>query len=488
MKKQNYYLGVSILSAAVLLFQNCSGGFRLQNDELNDATLASTAGVDVHEASFSELEPYSYKFTGSESLSFPEDLPPGAFYDPQTRGIYWIPAKGQRGDYSFNVQESGVVKFHFTFHVLGLDESKLRYGGPPFHYQDGDVGYIFVHGAQDKDLCADRSSLDLYWGKAPLTLAPDSNLRYLTCYDGRKAVADVAESVARQIMDAQCGLFKKCIIVTHSMGGLLMEHMFLHARPPTGTDQMPSWYLNRALYQSVREKTLFVISLASAAGGSKTADVAKGNTANLAQEVVGVLSRWMGADLDSTANLMVAYASRVVAPFQEDPGMPFFMVPGYTTQTLYEATGVLGSLVDTLTNSIPDKVFNGNRELTLIDQITSFSSRSDGLVDFRSSCGIASADYNDGVAENASLDDHFHYCWGAPKKANHYLWFAVNLNHALITLSTSEIPECSSSENPCQSRFPASIGTLVPDESFKGMGAIDVIRSKVGSPVPMTAP
>ncbi|MGZ3806429.1 MAG: hypothetical protein ACXVB4_19625, partial [Pseudobdellovibrionaceae bacterium] len=80
MKKQNYYLGVSILSAAVLLFQNCSGGFRLQNDELNDATLASTAGVDVHEASFSELEPYSYKFTGSESLSFPEDLPPGAFY------------------------------------------------------------------------------------------------------------------------------------------------------------------------------------------------------------------------------------------------------------------------------------------------------------------------------------------------------------------------------------------------------------------------
>ncbi|HEY8271527.1 MAG TPA: hypothetical protein VIG33_11620 [Pseudobdellovibrionaceae bacterium] len=488
MKRQINHFCMIFFGVSVLLFQNCTGGFHLGSDELTDSTAASSSGVLLYEQSLSELQPYSYKFSGSETVSFQDALPAGAFYDSDTRTLYWIPTKGQRGDYNLGVKEGGVDKFRIAFHVLALDDYKLRYGGPPFHYQDGDVGYIFVHGVQDTDLCIDRSKLEQYWGGTPQTIAPDSNDRSLACYDGRKAVAAVAESVAHQIMDAKCGFYKKCIIITHSMGGLLMEHMFLHIRPPVAIDPVQSWFDQRELYKAVREKTLFVISLASAAGGSKTADLVNGNAGTVSQDVIGALSRWMGANMDSTNNLMVAYASRVVAPMTEDPGVPFFMVPGFTTKTLYEARGFFGSIWDTLINSVPDTVFNGDGDLTFVDGVTEFPSRSDGVVDLRSSCGIASDDYNNGVGDKASLDDNLHYCWGAPKKANHYLWFAVNLNHSLITRPAAEVSECFSQENPCVPRFPASLGNLFPDDTMKSWAAIDVIRNKIAMPRMPAAP
>lgn len=78
----------------------------------------------------------------------------------------------------------------------------------------------------------------------------------------------------------------------HSMGGLMLEHMFTHIRAPSSKDREPDFYKHRDLYAQVHKKVLFVVAVASAAGGSKVADII------------------------------------------EDPGAPFFMVAGYSSNML----------------------------------------------------------------------------------------------------------------------------------------------------------
>jgi hypothetical protein len=481
-----------------MLFQNCGGGFTSMDYALSPGS-AGAQGSDttpqggqppapppsagpggpaiLFANTIKELQGITVRIGGVEALTFPDGLPRGAVYDGAARRINWIPQKGQAGGYRFRVFEAGKEKGLIDFQVQKIAEQVLLNGGPPFLYGDGDVGYIFVHGAGDVDRCADRANLADYWGQGPQTVAPDAANRTIVCYDSRKAVASVARDVSNQILNAKCGKFNRCIVITHSMGGLLMEHIFLHIREALPTDPEPAMYNNRALYNQVKERTLLVISLASAAGGSKAASIVNRDGTSVIQSVVGTMSAFMGLNDDSTRNLVSNYASKVVAPFAEDPGVPFFMVGGFTDKTLAEVS-ILGSIFGII--SVPRSVFGGNREFAILDTSVLFRARSDGLVDFRSACGIASPSDDDGVGRSVGLEDHFHYCWSSRKKSNHYVWFLTNMNHAVIT----GIPyDCRDSEYPCNARFPDETrGSFTINPTMTGLRASEVIRRRLAGP------
>jgi hypothetical protein len=458
----------------VFAFQNCNKGFEVDSvDQQNSSQNQTTDSTLLHSAQLTELQGHTFHLDGSQPLSFPDGLPKGMVYEASTRRINWMPVQGQAGTYRFRVFEGGEQKGLVAIKVNSLSATTLKVSGPPYSYGDADVGYIFVHGAGDVDRCANQKDLLDYWGGGPQTVAPLKNF-FLVCYDSRKAVASVAHDVAKQMLTAACGHFNKCIVITHSMGGLLMEHMFLHTRAAAATDPVPSMYQDRALYQAVRDRTLFVISIASAAGGSKAASVVNRDGTSLLQSAVGVFSGLFGLNTDATKNLVTEYASKVVAPYTENPGVPFFMVGGFTNKTLDDIS-IFGSVFGLI--DVPRSVFDGNREFAAIDKTTSFWSRSDGMVDFRSACGVASPSDDDGVGRSAGLGEHFKYCWSAPKKPNHYVWFLTNMNHSVIKDTSYN---CHNSDWPCTFFFPnAAAGSFASDSSLTGMNAMQVIRRKI---------
>jgi hypothetical protein len=490
--KMKHILRVILALLLLAGFQNCTGGFKVLSSGNSDGVLSENSSATptavpspfpLFVGNISELQSVTVKIDGAGIVSFPSGLPKGALYDQSLRRFNWIPTRGQAGNYNIKVFEDGKEKGFIGLSVAGLNETQLHTIGPPFIYSDGDVGYIFVHGRGDLDRCANPAELAAYWGSGPATVEPDPALRLIACYDGRKAVADTAAGVAQQILNANCGKYNKCIIFTHSMGGLMLEHMFTHTRAAVGTDPVPSMFANKDLYQAVKDRTLFVVSLASAAGGSVAASVLNSDgRIRLDEETTSAIGRLFGANDDSIRNLVVSYATHVVAPITEDPGVPFFMVPGFTEKTAAEAGGIFGSLFDLTFNNLPRVVFNSNRELALLDSYIQYRSRSDGLIDLRGGCGIASDREDEGPGRSATLDQHFRYCWSAPKKPNHYVWFLSNLNHYLIT---GQSYDCRNTEAPCVTVFPdANQGTFIMDRSLIGLNAMEVARLLLNNPAP----
>lgn len=420
----------------------------------------------------------SAKAEGSPYI--PTSLPDGALFDETTHVLRWIPEKGQAGTYTIPLHPSTPLSaprnFSLMLSIGPYAESDLANGPPPV-YRPEDVGYVFVHGAGTVDRCADRANLAAYWGLGPSMLEPLASNWTETCYNASDSVASVAGSVADQILSANCGNFNKCIVVTHSMGGLLMEHLFTHTRPAVASDPVPSMFADYQLYQAVRARTLFVISLASAAGGSKVADIVD-NPSNYsdAQYVIGTIADWVGSNEPYTQNLDVKYSSDVVAPMTVDPGVPFFMVGGFSIESTREA-GVVASGIDVLFGNLDDKIFNGNVNMAEIDLVAGFSSRDDGLVDFRSSCGVMSDDVNWGPGVNASLQTNLALCYSAPKKPNHYVWFMINTDHEDMS---DPFGGCAGNDNPCQGYFPsAAQGTFVPDVNTTGYNDFQIMMDRL---------
>jgi hypothetical protein len=472
-------------------FQNCSRGFNALLGENNDVMIQKSPGVPgedpllklLADVDLSELQSVFIPLDGKGELSFPDGLPKGLVYQSGLRQLSWIPTRGQAGSYQLKVQEDGVEKGLVRLRVAAVSDNQLKIGGPPFLYRDGDIGYIFVHGAGDVDRCTNPADLAAYWGAGPAVVAPDATNRTIVCYDSREAVANVARSVANQILASPCGRLNRCVIFTHSMGGLLMEHILLHIREAQPSDPVPQMYTERILYQAVKERTLFVVSLASAAGGSKAASIVNSQGMfPLTQEAIGSLTRIIGFNDNATRNLAVPYASNIVAPYLEDPGVPFFMIAGFTEKTLAEESGFLGGVFNVTLNNIPLVVFNGDRGLATVDSLALYNSRSDGLVDLRSACGVASDREDDGPGRSVSLEEHFRYCWNSPKKANHFVWFLSNLNHVLIPKLAFN---CRNATAPCVALFPNPVsGTFSMDAGLTGLSAMEIARRKLADTGP----
>jgi len=90
-------------------------------------------------------------------------------------------------------------------------------------------------------------------------------------------------------------------------------------------------YLYHDLYKQVRDRTLYVVSLASAAGGSKEADIADDPARHsILQAIEGTVAQWIGGRRQRDVNLTVRNASDIIAPMREDPKVPFFIDRGLT--------------------------------------------------------------------------------------------------------------------------------------------------------------
>jgi len=76
--------------------------------------------------------------------------------------------------------------------------------------------------------------------------------------------------------------------------------------------------------------------------------------------------------------------------------------------------------------------FNGNNDLTMLDRLVDFGSRSDGMVDFRSACGSRATPRTAGRAPTPRSRSISRNCAQSAKKPNHYIWFATDMNHLLI--------------------------------------------------------
>jgi hypothetical protein len=161
----------------------------------------------------------------------------------------------------------------------------------------------------------------------------------------------------------------------------------------------------------------------------------------------------------------------------QDPGVPIFMVAGYSKKTLREGKGIVDVLKIELGDS-DAKIFNGETSLATIDYVTDFSSRSDGLVDFRSACGIADASEIGGPGSRASLDQQYQYCAKQQKKPNRYVWFLINSNHFDLTVPTYH---CQQSDNPCETRFfDATAGSgFTLDPAIGKRSAVEVLRERL---------
>jgi hypothetical protein len=412
-----------------------------------------------------ELAPFNTRLTSVVT----ETLPPGAIWDAQTNTVYWIPQKGQTGTFTISAN-NGTGTNTIT---LTVEPAANLLQGPSTLYRDGDVGFVFVHGLSSENYCLNQSALTSYWGITPEVLSPRLDLRRISCYDGTRAVEESATIVAQQILDASCGSYNRCIVVAHSMGNLIMEYILTHDRQAQSSDPEPQLFDNATMFAQVKSKLLFVVSMASAAGGSKVATILNDpNNATLLQGVARELAGLLGQNSPATRSLTVQRASTVLAPFDADPGIPFFMVAGYTTQTVND----LG-LAGTILGNIPQTVYNGDNRYAKLDPVIRFSSRSDGMVDFRSACGIASEAIDDGPGYQANLTFHFDYCARSRRKPNHFLWFVSNLNHSVIT---APFMGCYNASNPCISWFPDATGlSLQYDGIYYAKSAVEVIRAKL---------
>ena len=360
----------------------------------------------------------------------PDQLPPGAEFEHAARTVYWVPKADQGGTHQLSFEVDGKHRSK-RIKLAELSEERLDQG-PPGAYEAAAIGYVFVHGKGDVDRCRDREELAEYWDAMPTQIAPEQTPRTLACYNGRRSAVFVAPAVAQQILDAPCGKSNRCIVVTHSMGGLVLSHIMTHARAARGSDPEPALFEHHELYRRVQERVLFVIAVASAAGGSKAADiVVNGEDHSLGQQAIGHISKWFGQDQDSTESLVVDYATRVAAPIKADPGVPFFMVPGFSPEVIDTDTLLISSSLSWFINWIEDDedLFNGDAELAALDAFTNYRSRSDGLVSLRSGCGIASGEVEAGPGHDERLSKHLRYCYQQPKKPRHHVWFLANLNH-----------------------------------------------------------
>ena len=377
--------------------------------------------------------------SNSDFIDSWKEILPGSVISSDGRFLNWIPKNGEEGVYE--VQNDQVIK---SLIVSPIDFSESV--GPPQGYVDGDVGFIFIHGRGDLDLCKDDDELDFYWLNTPRILAPNLNNRNVVCYDGRDSVEELAPQVAQQILEARCGFYDRCITVTHSMGDMILEHILIHADKEYS--EQSAFAKHQVLYKQVKDRILYNIAIGSAANGSKVANILENPKDHaFGQRVVGRIADVFGADNDSSEDLQIKRATGVLAPHSRDVGIPFYMVAGYSEKRV-NSTGDLSLLAIGLGAS--KEVFNEDTQYALLDGVASFHSRSDGAVGFRSSCGIASKHENDGPGTNASKSDQWSYCFHAPKKKNHFAWFVTNLNHSLVKVDHRG---CDSNSNPCRYRF-----------------------------------
>ncbi len=457
----NFLWHLLFMILSMTLFFSCS-----EDEESNE-----TPPVSVMELSLLTYQiPDEYKPSGKEGI---KNLPKGAIYQETDQTIYFIPQKGQRGKYEIEIEGNETLEWELE--VTAVAEETLQKKGPTESYSDGDIGYIFLHGKTMSNLCESKEGAEAYWLKADEVLAPDETNRTLICYDGTKKVSETVKSVAEQMEKASCGLYGRCIVVTHSMGGLMLEHMLIYAGKGEGLDEDLKGH--EALYQKVKDKILMVISIASAAGGSKTADVAL----ELSKDPDSLIGQFYDLEAGSNQSLRVNHATTVLAPVNQDPGVPFFMVAGYS-ENIKEGSGdVLGSIFDSLAggDETEEKPFNGSTMYSTLDQMTGFTSRSDGAVAFRSSCGTTSSSADDGPKRDAEISEHLKYCYAEAKKPNHYVLFLSDLNHDLIIQDI----DCKETKNRCQVLFPdEEQKTFTPSPTYTGQNTIQVIRKLIAKP------
>ncbi len=447
------------------------------NAPVGSSTMSIDPKVPIHQLTLTELIPQEITIQAAEDFVL-TDLPAGSRYDDTTKKLIWLPRKGQAGNYAAKVSsKSGKLLAQIRLALLPVTDAKLL-SGPADGSTDGDVGYVFIHGKGDVDRCADKAELLAYWAGTEDMITRRPELSTLTCYDGRKTVEEVAVGVAEQILAANCGRFEKCLLVTHSMGGLVSEFIMNHTRAAKSSDPEPELFNNAALFQKVKERTLGVISIATAAGGSKVASILADPEHFLApQTIVGVVAKWLGSFDGSAQSVAVNRASVVLAPISENPGVPFYMVAGYSIQTAGESDAITGGILDSFFDSVPIEVFQSDASLAKLDAIVQFDSRGDGLVDFRSSCGIMSANVRDGYGYKAPLEQHLRYCYQSEKKHNHQVWFLSNLNHFLLTTNWEK---CNNRKNPCVILEPNSdVQSFVENVALRGQSAMAVMRAKL---------
>ncbi len=481
-----------------LTFQNCSQRGFEPMDAVNSPESANFSGILINSETGAPVQDPKVEpilIQAKELLPTEVDLtalgpgtwsltsgPEGLFVE--NNHILWIPQKGQRGATEVKVASTEGTSRSLQLQIAEVPEDSLKWGGPPGVYKDGDVGYVFIHGKGDEDRCNSNQRLEEYWGGGNVVIAPNAANRIMTCYDGREDVVSESPKVAKQILARRCGRFNRCILVVHSMGGLMAEYMMLHSRESVATDLDKDLFKDRDLFSQVKKKTLFVVGLSSAAGGSKVASIIENPSVNGGQLVVGLLARVFGSKNDSTHNLEPLRASRLIAPIGEDPGIPFFYVAGFSSNLLDSSLDLGGGLLSYLGLNISnsENYFNGDEEIAILDLITNFQARSDGLVDFRSTCGVRSENQGDGPHHDAALTDQMNYCFRAPKKANHYVWFATNLNHLRIVTNTSE---CQGNGPDCVSYFPQVSGnTLVRFPRWDRQNVPSIVRQLLTKDLP----
>lgn len=476
-----------MLGLLLVAFQNCSPGFRVlepsalpgtRNDASTDGEAddngegdgnGSASTIPEKMLSFDETEPVEVALSG-EDFS-PVALPEGALFDG--RVLRWLPRVGQTGAYKIEFKNTlGEKSFVLNLQVSARSATALA-RGPSDGAADGDVGFVFIHGMGSVDRCGSSSDLTAYWSGAPATIVRETATRTVACYDARASAESQAPKVAQQILDADCGKFNRCILVTHSMGGLVTEFIMTHDRDAkTGEDA--ALFANAELFKKAKARTLAVISLASASGGSKVADaLASSNSSSIASFVGGV-ARWIGSGTQSAASVTVARATTLV-PIDADPGVPFYMVAGYSVKSAWEWDPWFGGLWSAV-DDIPMTVFQGDQELMGLDSVIQPSTRWDGLVDFRSACGVRSADSRFGPGYSADASLSFNFCATAAHKPNHYPWLISNLNHYLIAMPWTG---CGGA-NPCEIReYSPTSNSFSVSSAMAGMSAIHAIRYKL---------
>ncbi len=400
--------------------------------------------------------------------------------------LHWLPGRGQVGLFTFNLDamegEKVLSTKPYTIQVKQLPDDFLKFHGPAGVYDDADIGYIFVHGKTSTNLCTEPTGASSYWQGSEEIIAPNEQLRTLVCYDGTEAVENVAKKVAESIIAAPCGKYGKCIVITHSMGGLVMEHIFLHSSPKDVL--RPALYKDHELYKKVKLKTAMTISIASAAGGSRAADMVLDlNGTGFLEKIEGSsMASDFQKDSASTESLTVAQSSAVLAPASLDPEVLFMMVPGYSPIVKMQFEGLLDIWLGE--QSEPDPLlFNGSIDYARVDSIVGFSSRSDGVIAFRSSCGIKSYYADDGPGHDEYLNDHVKYCVEEPKKDNHYVWFLSELHHNLVAWPV----DCVENNYRCNILKPSSGTFSYFTSEHSGKSAIHTIRALLTAELPYDA-
>lgn len=396
-----------------------------------------------------ELLPLRIKLPENEYYFVQESLPVGALLNENGREFLWLPQKGQEGSYKLSVLDALKTESIYEVQIDAQTEDEMTIG-PAAWYRDGDIGLIYVHGMSQEDVCEAPGKGRDYWLSTPGILMPQASLNSVICYDGRDRVESQARKVADQILASSCGAYGRCAVFTHSMGGLMLEyilHRSLSGDVPTA---------DRIAFQAAREKIAFVVSIASAAGGSKLANIVKHPDRYPDASLLANIMKPFLASGGALDSLQVEFASQTVAPMDIDTKMPFFMVPGYSKE---EGAGL--------------NTFNGMYELGVLDSNAQFQSRSDGLVAFRSACGVASDREDDGPGRGSSLESQFQYCFGAPKKPSHYVWFSINLNHAAIH---QPFAQCQDAKNGCVVHVGKPGESYQASPELTGTDAVNIMR------------